>query len=289
VANMQARIVYKDDHFVYQEGMEPKLEHTPNYDVPLKDENIIGAYSIADFCDEQRRPIGFKDAHFLTAAKLKKVRDKSPAGKSGPWVDHFDEMCLKTVIKHHAKTLPQSVELATALELDNRAEMLKPQHLQITQTAELTAIDMAPLDDEEQNAGAGDLTQNQQKPAGSKLDAVVDANKKGNETESGQGHAGNGAGGETKSAKPETKSPAGETAGAGNTDADPLRVIEPEALLTQPQKDFLDNLRTRHNIDANVWIAWARKRFDVKMASKILQKHFADARAWCEAGGKEPA
>ena len=288
VANMRARIVYKDDHFIYQEGMDPKLEHTPNFDVPLEDKNIIGAYSIADFCDNNRVPTGFKDAHFVTVAYLRKVRDKSPAGRNGPWVDHFAEMCLKTVIKHHAKTLPYSVELATALELDARVEMLKPQNIQITDGAELTAAEVVPEDDEDRNAGNGDLTQQQQKPTGSKLDTIVDAIKKANETKPHKPAEAITGQKQTESPKPETKLTTTD-AGEGEQDQDQLRVIEPESLLTPAQKDFLEAIRNDKGIDPNAWISWARKKFDVKMASKILQKHFADAKAWHLAGGKEPA
>jgi hypothetical protein len=68
---------------------------------------------------------------------------------------------------------------------------------------------------------------------------------------------------------------------------DPLAVVDPEALLTDAQKEYLTNKRNELSIDATKWINWARTTFDVKMASKLSQKTFARAKAWTDNGGKE--
>ncbi len=134
VCGSRARNVYKQDHFELEEGTHPVLRHIPNFQVERRFDDIIGAYSIADFCNEQRMPTGYSDTHFIPRSHILRVRDKSPAKDSGPWVEFFDEMALKTVIKHHSKTLPYSIALATAVELDNRVEMVKPQEIALIQS-----------------------------------------------------------------------------------------------------------------------------------------------------------
>lgn len=155
VCGVRARNVYKQDHFELEEGSQPVLRHTPNFDHLRKFSDIIGSYSIADFCNAQGMPTGYSDAHFIPRVHIDKVRDKSPASKTGPWVDHYDEMALKTVMKHHSKSLPYSIALITAVELDNRVEMVRPQSISLlenTATGLLTAeAPIGGMDD----AGAG--------------------------------------------------------------------------------------------------------------------------------------
>jgi recombination protein RecT len=56
--------------------------------------------------------------HFevMSRDEIEAVRRRSPAGKSGPWVDHWDEMARKTLVRRLAKYLPLSVQKAAALE-----------------------------------------------------------------------------------------------------------------------------------------------------------------------------
>jgi hypothetical protein len=107
---------------------------------------------------------------------------------------------------------------------------------------------------------------------------------------------------ETKAAKTETKAPepvkeepkpettTTQLGGDKNDEKasdDPLDMTDPEALYTEAQKEYLTRKREEMKIDPNIWITWARKTFDVKMASKLSQKSFARAKAWTDAGGKE--
>ncbi|MCI4427735.1 MAG: recombinase RecT [Burkholderiales bacterium] len=67
------------------------------------------------------------EAARLRALGFEAVRAQSRAGSSGPWVTHFEAMALKTVVRRLFKWLPISVELATAIEADERAEIGIPQ------------------------------------------------------------------------------------------------------------------------------------------------------------------
>jgi len=63
----------------------------------------------------------------MTRAEIEAVRAQSKAGKSGPWVTHFEEMAKKTVIRRLFKYLPVSIEVQRAVSLDEQAEAGIPQ------------------------------------------------------------------------------------------------------------------------------------------------------------------
>ncbi len=174
VINTHAHVVYKQDYFEYEEGLTPKLIHRPNFQHEMLDKDIIGAYNVAVFKE------GYVEGHFVPRKKLDKIKNMSKAtGSDSPWTQHFDEMCKKTVLKHHAKTLPQSVELATAIALDNRAELAKPQEINLLHEGDSNKLlAEMPVDESDLNDSTdqSDLTDKQ--PAETKLDAVVDAEKK---------------------------------------------------------------------------------------------------------------
>jgi recombination protein RecT len=50
------------------------------------------------------------------------IRAKSKAANNGPWVTDYDQMARKTVLRRICNYIPRSLELSTALELEDRAE-----------------------------------------------------------------------------------------------------------------------------------------------------------------------
>ena len=66
---------------------------------------------------------GGVQAEVMTLADINAIRKRSRSGDSGPWVTDFGEMARKTVIKRLCKSLPISVELATALEADSASAL----------------------------------------------------------------------------------------------------------------------------------------------------------------------
>jgi recombination protein RecT len=167
ICGMRARCVYKQDLFQIEEGSQPILRHTPNYDHGMNFADIIGAYSIADFCNpETRVPTGYTDIHYLPRTHIDRVRAKSPASDKGPWVDFYDQMAMKTVIKHHAKSLPYSIEVATAIELDNRVEMVRPQAIELMENPATRVISAEVTPQPEQIGEGSPASAQQQKSSG---------------------------------------------------------------------------------------------------------------------------
>jgi recombination protein RecT len=113
---IRAQVVYEGDYFVYREGDEPKLEHTPNLDNEQSDDKISYAYAVA------RYPDGSSDFCVMTRKQILAIRDKSMSAKSdsSPWNTNFSEMAKKCPIRRLAKYLPlQNEEWSKLLEKDN--------------------------------------------------------------------------------------------------------------------------------------------------------------------------
>lgn len=120
VRSVQADVVYKDDLFEYERGLEPKLRHIPNLDGDQNEADIVAFYSVAVFTN------GARTFDVMTKAQVDKIRKRSKAGDWGPWKTDYVEMGKKTVIRRHAKGLPLSPEksegFSRALVHQGRAE-----------------------------------------------------------------------------------------------------------------------------------------------------------------------
>jgi len=55
----------------------------------------------------------------MTKAEIEAIRNRSRAGKSGPWVTDFAEMAKKTVVRRLSKMLPLSSEIMRHVEADD--------------------------------------------------------------------------------------------------------------------------------------------------------------------------
>lgn len=114
----RADVVYSCDTFIYH-GPAAIPDHQAD---PFKSDRgeVIGVYCIAKT----------KDGDILTEvmpmAELAKIRDKSSAyakKKAGPWVEWFEQMAKKAIIKRASKTWPYTTDkLAQAIEVANDSE-----------------------------------------------------------------------------------------------------------------------------------------------------------------------
>lgn len=134
ILSLEARAVYAADKFHVALGLNPDLTHEPAWEAddrgPLR-----FVYAVAKLKD------GGTQFEVMSRAEIERVRAKSRAGQSGPWVDHFEEMAKKTVIRRLFKYLPVSIELAGAVEQDERVDVDLPQDNPLTIDAETGEID----------------------------------------------------------------------------------------------------------------------------------------------------
>lgn len=109
VSYIHADVVGSDDNFDYAHGTGAFLKHKPN----LKDRGkIICAYSFVRLKD------GSEDFDVMSVDEIEKIRARSRAKDSGPWVTDWNEMAKKSVFRRHSKWLPLSPELREKLDKD---------------------------------------------------------------------------------------------------------------------------------------------------------------------------
>lgn len=138
IVSIEARPVYEGDQFEVSLGLDSALRHVPDYDNPNRThpDKLRFVYAVAKLKD------GGVQFEVMSRREVEAVRAQSKAGTSGPWVTHFEQMALKTVVRRLFKWLPVSVELATAIEADERADFGLAQDNPLTvdaETGEITA------------------------------------------------------------------------------------------------------------------------------------------------------
>lgn len=114
IISISARVVRDGDFFEYEFGLDESLVHRPAEDG--NEGEITHVYAVARLKD------GGRQFEVMSKAQVIAVQSQSKAGKSGPWVSHWEEMAKKTVIRRLFKYLPVSVEIQRAVMLDEKAE-----------------------------------------------------------------------------------------------------------------------------------------------------------------------
>jgi len=101
VAKIHADVVCENDHF--QHSMGEVTKHT--FDLKKERGEPYAAYAQVTLKD------GSVQAEIMPKADIEKIRAKSRAGKSGPWVDYWGEMAKKTAFRRLTKWLTLSPEV----------------------------------------------------------------------------------------------------------------------------------------------------------------------------------
>ena len=123
IGRIYARIVYEKDTFEIEYGLNEKLRHIPSSEEDPG--GILGAYAIAWLRD------GTPQTEWMWKREIDAIRKRSRASNEGPWCTDYQEMAKKTVLRRLCKMLPASVELHTAVALDELAEAGIPQDLEL--------------------------------------------------------------------------------------------------------------------------------------------------------------
>lgn len=113
LASISAHVVYDKDHFEYELGDNENIVHKPFLGEDRG--KPIAVYAVAKTKD------GAIYREVMSVADVDKVRQASRAKDAGPWVQWWDEMAKKTVIRRMAKRLPSSADVDQVLQSDNEA------------------------------------------------------------------------------------------------------------------------------------------------------------------------
>ncbi len=114
ILSISAYAVHENDEFHYELGLHPDIHHIPTQGAMPG--ALTYVYAVAQIKD------GGVQFEVMSRAEIEAVRSKSPAGKSGPWVSHFEEMAKKTVIRRLFKYLPVSIEAQRAAYADEATD-----------------------------------------------------------------------------------------------------------------------------------------------------------------------
>lgn len=111
ISSIEAHVVRANDRFSYRVGIDDSPIHEPQWFGDRGD--VVGVWAVAKLKD------GTKIAEIMSLADIEKVRAVSRAKDKGPWVDWFEEMARKTVIRRLAKRLPSSSDLDDLIRRDD--------------------------------------------------------------------------------------------------------------------------------------------------------------------------
>jgi len=112
IISIAAYIVYENDTFELEYGLEDKLVHKP----AMKNAGVmVAAYAVAKLVG------GGHQFLVMSKEKIDEVKDKAKA-QFGPWVSDYEEMAKKTVVRRLFKWLPSSVEMQKAALLDEHSD-----------------------------------------------------------------------------------------------------------------------------------------------------------------------
>lgn len=177
IQSIEARVIYANDDYEIEMGLDSKLIHKPDWHNPDRGEPLF-FYAVAKLKD------GGTQFEVMSATEVNAIRDKSQGYDSAkrkaaeynkdtidhPWATHYEEMGKKTVTRRLFKWLPVSIEMQSAVGLDEMADADLPQHNALT----LDANYRIEHDDEE---GAEDSTgkQSEDDPLKAVFDAMTNA------------------------------------------------------------------------------------------------------------------
>jgi recombination protein RecT len=119
VSSIYAFPVFEGDRFEYRLGIDPDIIHVPAEDSDEDPAKLTHVYAVAKVQGDPQFVV-------LTRKQVDKARAQSAGAKStsSPWSSHYVEMAKKTAIRRLCKLLPQTVEVAQAVDSDERTLML---------------------------------------------------------------------------------------------------------------------------------------------------------------------
>lgn len=123
VTSIMAYPVHEGDEFKFAYGTSPFIEHVPSRE-PMDERELTHVYGMANLRGEKRPQFVV-----MSREEVEAIRKRAPGRNKGPWVEHYEQMALKTVIRRLCKYLPLSSQLQRAVSLDEAADTGVPQNI----------------------------------------------------------------------------------------------------------------------------------------------------------------
>ncbi|MCV9940964.1 recombinase RecT [Boseaceae bacterium BT-24-1] len=111
LSSVEAHTVHANDKFSYRIGIDEQPIHEPDW---FGDRGaVVGVYAVARLKD------GTRVSEIMGKTEIEKVRAISKSKDKGPWVDWWEEMARKTVLRRLSKRLPISSDLDDLIRRDD--------------------------------------------------------------------------------------------------------------------------------------------------------------------------
>jgi recombination protein RecT len=130
--SISAHTAHENDKFEYELGDDEKIVHKPRLDGPRG--LVIAAYAVAKTKD------GGIYREVMSVEDIEKIRNVSKARDSGPWVQWYEEMARKTVLRRLMKRLPSSADIDALTDADDETFDFKQA------TAPVAAAPVSPME-----------------------------------------------------------------------------------------------------------------------------------------------
>jgi recombination protein RecT len=116
IAAINVQVVHENDDFTWSpDDFDRPVKHSvPAFGTDRG--KVVGAYAVAKLRD------GSLMAEVMDRQAIERVRQASRAKDSGPWVQWWDQMARKTVLRRLAKYLPMDAETANVVRNDDEAD-----------------------------------------------------------------------------------------------------------------------------------------------------------------------
>lgn len=138
ILDVRTGVVCEGDHFVYRDGLELRLEHTPH--AAPTTAKLERAWAIVT------TKTGGQYVAVLWKEEIDKIRSGSAGRNAGAWTNFYLEMAKKTALRRALKVAPMSARLARVVADDEAADAgvlgrveLEPEDAEIVDVAELQA------------------------------------------------------------------------------------------------------------------------------------------------------
>ena len=166
VLKIESRIVYANDLFEVEEGIEPRITHKHGLG---NRGDMIGAYCVWKLRN------GESQFEIMSKEEIEAIRDRSSSKTKdgrivGPWATDPAEMWRKTVVRRATKYMPLSTEASRAVHIDNVAEGIEDLD---GETIEHDAIDITAMFDEDPQHEVEPEPEPAPAPAASQLDRIA--------------------------------------------------------------------------------------------------------------------
>lgn len=142
VTTVDAQVVYENDDFSYELGLEPKLRHVP----ALKDRGA--AIAVYAKFHTKSGGFGFQVMSVDDIRKHAAKYSKSYNSPYSPWTTNFEEMAKKTVMKKTLKYAPLKSDFARALSADETVKtQISADMYEVQDEADYTDVPFVDVDD----------------------------------------------------------------------------------------------------------------------------------------------